>query len=102
MTIEIKYENDTAHITVTGNIDTYGGVELSEKFIEITDNPKIKNAKLDLKGVKQINSAGIGKILKFYKHFENKKGSFEIIHVSDKVLELFQEINLHKIITISK
>jgi len=102
MTINLNYENDTVIIVVDGNIDTYGGVELSEKFQEITDNPKIKNAKLDMKGVSQINSAGIGKILKFYKHFENNSGKFEIIHVSDKVLELFQEINLHKIITISK
>lgn len=100
MAIQLNYVNDTVTIVVNANIDSIIGSELSEKFQEIIDNPTIKNSILDLKGVRQINSAGIGKILKFYKHFEINSGSFKITNASDKVLELFKEINLDKIITI--
>ena len=102
MNIELTYDNETANIIIVGNIDSTTGTELSEKLQDIIENPDIKNANFDLKGVNTINSAGIGKFLKFYKHIESKNGSFKIVKVSDKLMRLFKDINLDKIISISK
>ncbi|MCK4798148.1 MAG: STAS domain-containing protein [Spirochaetes bacterium] len=102
MNIELTYNNDTINITIMGNIDTLISTELNTTIQEIIDNTEIKNAVFDLKGVNNINSAGIGKLLKLYKHFENIGGSFKIIHASSKLKSLFTNINLDKIISISE
>jgi anti-anti-sigma factor len=101
MDIDIKYAGDTANVVIDGNIDSIASGELSDKLQEVTDNLKIKNITIDLKGVKTINSAGIGKLLKIYKHYDGQGGSFKIIHISEKLMALFKEINLDKIIPIS-
>lgn len=102
MNIDVKYTGNNALITIDGNIDSTSGIELDNQFQEVIGNSNIKNINFDLKAVKSINSAGIGKILKFYKHYENQGGSFKIIHISEKLLSLFKDINLDKIISISE
>lgn len=102
MNISYSYNDDTVTVVIDGNIDTTGGSQLNDKFQEILNNDYIKFANLDLKGVNSINSAGIGKLLRFYKHFNKCGGELKIVHVSDKLYELFKDINLDKIIAIAK
>jgi anti-anti-sigma factor len=103
MNIDLSYDEYTVNITISGSIDSAGGTLIGEKFQEVIDYPRIiKNVNLDLKGVSTINSAGIGKLLKFYKHFDKLGGVFKITHISDNLLTLFKDINLDKIIQISK
>jgi len=102
MEIKVNITGSNALVTIDGNIDSTSGIELDEKFQEIIGNTNIKNVNFDLKAVKSINSAGIGKILKFYKHYDSMGGSFKIIHVSEKLMSLFKDINLDKIISISE
>jgi len=100
--IKYYYNEDTADIYVEGIIDASSSSELNTKFQEIMSNPSIKNVNLDLKNVESINSSGIGKILRFYKYIDGIGGEFKIVHVSDRLFEVFRDINLDKIISISK
>ncbi|HOJ63850.1 MAG TPA: STAS domain-containing protein [Spirochaetota bacterium] len=102
MNIKYYYNEDTADIYVEGIIDASSSSELNTKFQEIMSNPSIKNVNLDLKNVESINSSGIGKILRFYKYIDGIGGEFKIVHVSDRLFEVFRDINLDKIISISK
>lgn len=101
MNVKIEYFKDTANIIIEGNIDTNSNSEIGTKFNEITDNKEIKNVNLDLKLLRSINSSGIGKILKFYKYIDEIGGEFKIIHASERVVTLFRDINLDKIISVS-
>ena len=102
MNVELSYNNDTVSVVIDGNIDSSTRDELNNKFQEVTSHTDIKNANIDLKGVKSINSAGIGKLLKFYKHFDSIGGEFKIVHISNRLMSLFKDINLDKIISISE
>ena len=102
MNIKYYYNDDTVNIYIEGIIDATTSSDLNIKFQEIMSNPSIKNVNLDLKNVESINSSGIGKILRFYKYIDGIGGEFKIVHVSNRLFEIFKDINLDKIISISK
>lgn len=101
MDLDIKIERDTISFRVSGPVDTEGGSELTAKFMEFSDNPEIKHAVFDLREVPSITSAGIGKLLKFFKHFDRLGGSMKIDGVSDTLRKQFSEIHLDQIIPVS-
>jgi anti-anti-sigma factor len=101
MSIEVSYEGDSSLISIAGDIDSSMGEDLNNVFQQVMDNSSIKSAQVDMSGVKSINSSGIGKILKFYKHFEKIGGKFGLINLPEKIKTLFEEIHLDKIIPMS-
>ena len=100
MDIDILIEDDTVYFKIVGAIDTEGGSELTNKFMEIASDESIKNAEFDLSEVPSITSAGIGKLLRFYKHFDKLGGNMKIKGISDSLKDQFAEIHLDQIITI--
>jgi anti-anti-sigma factor len=100
MTIQMQLQDNTATLTITGEIDTKASLELSEYFKRIMDNDKISHVILDLTKVPNISSAGIGKILKLFKYLNSKEGSLKIEGISSELHKLFKEIHLNKIISI--
>jgi anti-anti-sigma factor len=100
MNIDILLEENCINFKIEGAIDTEGGSELSNKFAEVSGNTSIKNAVFDLGEVPTITSAGIGKLLKFYKHFDKLGGKMVIKGISESLKNQFQEIHLDMIIPI--
>ncbi len=100
MTIDKKQEGDTVYLRIDGGIDSEGGVKLSETFARIIEDDSIHNAEFDLREVTSITSAGIGKMLKFYKHIEKKGGQMKINGISAPLKTQFEEIHLNHIIPI--
>ena len=101
MDIDIKIEVNCATVTIDGNIDTDGGNKLTASFYELMENDAITHVKFDLLTVRSITSSAIGKILKFYKHLESKKGKMEVIDISEALHTQFKEIHLDRIIPIN-
>lgn len=99
MTIETDVKGDTLYCRIDGAVDTGGGAELSARLGEFLENSEIKNAEFDLRDVPMINSAGIGKILKFHKHFEKNGGGLRIKGISAPLKQQFQEIHLDQILS---
>jgi anti-anti-sigma factor len=102
MDLDIDIEQDRLRITILGPIDTSGGSELSAKFAELAKDPGLRHAEFDLAEVPSITSAGIGKLLAFYKHFDQAGGGMKITALSPQLAKQFKEIHLDQIIPVEK
>ncbi len=102
MDIDILIEENCINIKIVGAVDTEGGSELSNKFVEISGDSSLKNSLFDLSEVPTITSAGIGKLLKFYKHFDKLGGQMKIKGISESLKKQFEEIHLDMIIPIEE
>ena len=100
MDLDIDIEKDRLRVTILGPIDTAGGSELSVKFAELAKDPTLRHAEFDLADVPSITSAGIGKLLAFYKHFDQAGGGMRITALSPQLTKQFKEIHLDQIIPI--
>jgi len=101
MDLDISIEQDKVRVTILGAIDTAGGSELSAKFAELARDPSLKHAEFDLSEVPSITSAGIGKLLAFFKHFDQGGGGMRIVALSPQLERQFKEIHLDQIIPMS-
>lgn len=100
MQMEVRKVGDTVTIRIVGPVDTEGGREMSEGFAKVTQDPTVKHGVFDLSEVPAITSAGIGKLLRFYKHFDKVSGSMKIRGISSPLKQQFVEIHLDQIIPI--
>jgi stage II sporulation protein AA (anti-sigma F factor antagonist) len=100
MRLDIRKKGDTVTVTIVGQVDTEGGRELSESFVSVTEDPAVRHGVFDLSEVPAISSAGIGKLLRFYKHFDKLGGTMKIKGISAPLKQQFLEIRLDQIIPI--
>ena len=98
MDLDISIEQSKVRITILGAVDTAGGSELSTKFAELARDPSLMHAEFDLSEVPSITSAGIGKLLAFFKHFDQAGGGMRIVGLSPQLEKQFKEIHLDQII----
>jgi anti-anti-sigma factor len=98
MDLDISIEQDKVRVAILGAIDTMGGSELSTKFAELARDPSLRHAEFDLSEVPSITSAGIGKLLAFFKHFDQAGGGMRIVALSPQLAKQFKEIHLDQII----
>lgn len=101
MDLDITIEQDKVRIAILGAIDTAGGSELSTKFAELARDQNLRYAEFDLSEVPSITSAGIGKLLAFFKHFDQAGGGMKIVALSPQLSKQFKEIHLDQIIPMS-
>ncbi len=101
MELQVNQEQDLLRFSVRGNIDEAGAEELKSRFKEINIST-IKEMVFDFSGVTHIGSAGIGKLLLFYKDMALNGGRIRIENVSETVHELFGVLKLDTIFTIHK
>ncbi|HPK60948.1 MAG TPA: STAS domain-containing protein [Spirochaetota bacterium] len=102
MTVRTEYRGKSATLFIEGNIDASNSADLYNFFQEVLDKNTITSVYLDLGNVVSITSSGIGKIRKFYKCIDEAGGEFKIVRVGERVMSLLKDINLDKIIPVSK
>ena len=100
MELDIHTEGATVTVKIVGAVDTEGGRELSDAVTRVIEDGSITQAAFDLSEVPAITSAGIGKLLRFFKHFDKIDGSMKIKGISAPLKEQFTEIHLEQIIPI--
>ena len=93
--------NRTATMTIKGNIDEQGAETLKQNFYSLNISV-LDHVVIDMKDVNHIGSAGIGKLLLFYKDFAIKGGSISVINVSKPLFDLFQVVKLDTLMKISR
>lgn len=101
MNITIVNESGKIVINVEGGIDEKGAEELKSTFAQLQTAPT-PFVVLNLSGVDQIGSSGIGKILLFYKNLAIKNSRLELIGLSPMLFELFHELKLDSLFSVSK
>ncbi len=84
-----------------GNIDERCAEELKRRFRELNVS-YLKEVVFDFRNVNHIGSAGIGKLLLFYKDMALNGGKIRIENASETVWELFSVLKLDTIFTVSK
>jgi anti-anti-sigma factor len=101
MELNITPGDQEVLIAIKGNIDESGAEELKRCFLE-TDVSAVKKVVLDFSGVTFIGSAGIGKLLLFYKSLASHGGTIEINSMSKDIYTMFKVVKLDKIFSISQ
>jgi anti-sigma B factor antagonist len=101
MPVSISEKDGKMTISVEGVIDERGAEELKSSFsrLQIAPTPFVV---LNLSGVSQIGSSGIGKILLFYKNLAIKNSRLEVTGLSPMLYELFHELKLDSLFTIAR
>ncbi|MFH0996148.1 MAG: STAS domain-containing protein [Pseudomonadota bacterium] len=101
MQIIITQSENSARITVSGEIDEHGAEEFKRRFAEVRLTANITVA-FDFSGVTHIGSAGLGKLLLFYKSVASHGGVIRIERVSPAIYDLLAQLKLDTIFTISR
>lgn len=101
MEIEVTRQGEQARFTISGRIDEKGAEALKQRFREV-NSEDLKEIVFDFRHVSHIGSAGIGKLLLFYKDLALKEGRLRIENVSQTLYELFTVLKLDTIITIHR
>ncbi len=97
MKIKEKIEGDVAVLTITGNM--MGGPEtmaLHEK-VKSLGADEIKRVVIDLKGVKWMNSSGLGVLMACMSTLNNTGGKLKLASVTEKVKSLLVITQLMRI-----
>jgi len=100
---EITVENlgEKALIRINGSIGETGAEEMKRRFHDLDLN-KIKEVVVDLGGVEAMGSSAIGKLLLFYKHLGINNGTLRVENMAPSLYELFSELKLDKLFTITR
>lgn len=101
MAVTIVNEAGKITVNVDGTIDEKGAEELKGTFNQLQTAPP-PFVVLNMNGVSQIGSSGIGKILLFYKNLAIKNSRLEVIGLSPMLFELFHELKLDSLFSIAK
>ncbi len=101
MEATVTRDGENARLQVTGRIDEAGAEELKRRFNKLP-LASIKTVDFDFSKVSHIGSAGLGKLLLFYKSAKQHGGVIRISGASPSIYELLMELELHQIFTISR
>jgi len=103
MALEVVISREGTHalVTVTGTIDEGGAEVLRRHFADLLQGEPLAEVVLDLTGVPQIGSSGIGKILLFYKNLGLRGGKLTVTNLAPHLCELFRELKLDTLFTVS-
>ena len=100
MELNVRTEGNTLLVKIIGTVDADGGKKLTDELLKIVQDEEILHGQFDLTDTPAISSAGIGKLLRFYKHFDRIGGTMRIKGISSALKAQFSEIHLDQIISI--
>lgn len=87
-------------LRIEGQVDEPGAETLKQEFnSRYTDN--VRDLVLDFGGLTHIGSAGLGKLLLFYKSVRVSGGRMKIINAPAAIFNLLTELELDKVFTLS-
>lgn len=101
MDMSVDKSQTTARFTIKGAIDEPSAEKLKAAFHAL-DKSLMKNIVFDFEKVTHIGSAGIGKLLLFYKDIAIGGGTMEMINVPGTIYDLLLTLKLDSIFKISK
>lgn len=101
MEINVLKQENSVRFEIKGNVDERGAEDLKRSFRSL-DISQIKEVVFDFSQVTHIGSAGIGKLLLFYKDIAILGGKIRIENTSASVYELFHVLKLNTIFAITK
>lgn len=98
MEITVSRNENSGRVEIRGDVDEKGAEALKAKLRELA---ALKEVTIDMADVAYIGSSGIGKLLLFYKNIAMQGGKVFLVNVQNDILQLFHELKLETIFTIS-
>ena len=99
MEIDLTRNGEQARFTIRGEIDETGAEAMKSAFQQLGPGA-CQEVIFDFDAVTHIGSAGLGKLLLFYKQMATHGGTLKITHTPALIFELFKQLKLTDIITI--
>ena len=100
MKIEMRSHNGVSIVEIHGTITIYEGTrEFHRKIRELVAEGR-KNIIIHLGDVHYVDSTGVGALVASYTTISNAGGELRICNVDDRVDELLNTTNLHRILSI--
>ena len=101
MKIQTHRDQTRSTIILSGDIDECGAEEVKAAFRDISSsNPQ--EVQVQMQGVTHIGSAGIGKILVFYKDLAIRGARLSLVQVPPGIAHLLREMKLDTLFTIQE
>lgn len=100
MEISTLRKGNQIRIILQGTMDEKNAVRLRDHFRSL-DLADIREVELDFAGVGRVGSAGIGKLLLFYKWLANSGGNLAVVNLPDPIFNLFNELKLHTLFRVA-
>ncbi len=101
MNITATRDNQLARLTIQGEIDELAAEDLKKRLRDVALGAP-QRVEIDLGGVTHIGSAGIGKLLVFYKDLAIHGAVLALVRVPTPIFHLFREMKLDSIFSISE
>ena len=98
MDVKVTQSGDSGRLEVIGDVDEKSAEIFKARLQELKT---LKNVEVDFSQVGYIGSSGIGKLLLFYKNIALGGGKLSITHVGADLYELFRELKLDTVFTIT-
>lgn len=92
--------NDAIRLTVSGNVDEKGAADLKTGFEGLNLSGQ-KTVAFDFAKVTYIGSAGLGKLLLFYKKLATAGIEMRVENSPSDIRELLKELHLDTLFTVS-
>jgi len=102
MEISVTQKDDTTRFVFQGDIDEKGAALLSRRFQELENRKSIRELVLDFQKVGYIGSSGIGLLILFYQTLASSGGKVRIEKVPAAIYDLFLELDIQTIMSVSK
>ncbi len=100
MDCKLDMAEGTVRITLGGRIDEAGAEELKKHLQQVTAQT-VTDAVLDLAQVTYFGSAGVGKLLLFYKAVASREGKISIVNIPRDIYQHFKRVQLDEIFALS-
>lgn len=101
MKVSMDSSGDQVRMSLVGNIDEGGADDMKKRFHE-QDLSRIKQLTIDFSGVTFIGSAGIGKLLLFYKNLAAHGGQINLVNMPADIYDTFHTLKLGGLFNLSK
>ena len=99
MDITVSHADRCLIVQISGDVDECGAAEMKRQF-EMYRLEEIDEVIFDLNDVTYIGSAGLGKLLLFYKRLSNNNTVMKVAHPSEMVRDILIELKLDSLFAI--
>lgn len=97
MDLSTKIAGDSLIVKLRGELDMHSVPQFKEKIVEKMKKNNLKNLILNFKGVKFIDSSGLGAILGRYRYLKKRGGKVALVNLKPQVKKVFTLAGLLKI-----
>ncbi|MED4400583.1 anti-sigma factor antagonist [Metabacillus fastidiosus] len=98
--IDKNFNNETAIVLVSGEIDAFTAPKLKEELLPLTEEQKMTLI-VSLEDVSYIDSTGLGVFVGLFKQIKKNDGELKLVNLSERLRRLFEITGLNNIIDIS-